>query len=86
MLFWLLSWLLYGLVVGGLAKTIHPGTAEPQGFLATVGVGVVGSYVGGLLNYVLFGVGHPFSASGIIMGILGAVIVLFIYSRVSRAP
>ena len=81
MIFWIISWLVYGLVVGSVAKWLHPGD-DPSGILATLGIGVVGSYIGGFLNYLIFGAGTPFSPSGIIMGIIGATIFCWIYSKV----
>ena len=55
MLFTLIGWLIYGLLVGIIAKALHPGD-DPIGFLPTMGIGVAGSYIGGLINwgYVLF--------------------------------
>lgn len=81
----ILSWLLYGLVVGLIAKALHPGE-DAVGFLPTVGIGVVGSYIGGLLNWILGGGGSVFSPSGIMMGIIGGVIFCWIYRhyRINR--
>ena len=39
---WLLGWTIYGLVVGLVAKFLHPGKEEPVGFLSTLGIGVAG--------------------------------------------
>ncbi|MHA1948747.1 MAG: GlsB/YeaQ/YmgE family stress response membrane protein [Candidatus Thorarchaeota archaeon] len=76
---WLISWLVYGLVVGLIAKAIHVGE-DPVGFLPTIGIGVAGSYVGGLINFLL-GRGGAFSTSGILMGIVGGVIFCWIYRK-----
>ena len=75
----ILSWIVYGLIVGLLAKALHPGS-DPVGFLPTIGVGIAGSYIGGLINYLLGG-GGEFSASGILMGVVGGVIFCWLYSR-----
>ena len=75
----IISWILYGLVVGTIAKFIHPGD-DPKGFLPTVGIGVVGSFIGGGLNWLLFN-GEAFSPAGIIMGILGGVIFCWLYGK-----
>ena len=74
----ILMWLIYGLVVGLLAKFLHPGD-DPVGFLPTLSIGVAGSYMGGLVAYLL---GHglsPLQPSGLILGILGGIICLTIW-------
>ena len=79
MLLWLIMWTLYGLIVGVIAKAIHRGE-DPKGFLATVGIGIAGSYVGGFINF-LIGRGSPFQASGLLLGILGGVIFCYLYGK-----
>jgi len=76
---WILSWVIYGLIVGLLAKAIHSGD-DPVGFLPTVGIGIAGSYVGGFINFLL-GSGSAFSPSGIVMGIVGGVVFCWIYRK-----
>ena len=78
-MFFILSWIVYGLVVGLLAKALHPGS-DPVGFLSTIGVGIAGSYIGGFINYLLGG-GEAFSASGMLMGVVGGVIFCWLYRR-----
>lgn len=87
MLFLLLSWLVFGLLVGWIAKLLHPGD-DPVGFVPTVGIGVAGSFIGGLINWLL-GMGtQPFQASGLIMSILGGVVfcVLYRYYKLKTSP
>ncbi len=74
----LLSWLVYGLIVGLLAKWLHPGE-DPVGFLPTIGIGVAGSYIGGALNWVLGSHTALVSPSGIMMGVIGGVAFCWIY-------
>ena len=70
-------WVIYGLVVGIISKCLHPGD-DPVGFLPTIGIGIAGSYIGGLVNYLL-GRGMAFSSSGVFMGIIGGVVFLAIF-------
>jgi uncharacterized membrane protein YeaQ/YmgE (transglycosylase-associated protein family) len=74
----ILSWIIYGFIVGLLAKALHPGE-DPVGFLPTVGIGVAGSYVGGFINWLLGAGTGPFSPSGILMGTLGGIICCWVY-------
>ena len=73
-------WLLViGLIAGFIARALVPGR-DPMGLLATILLGVVGSFVGGFLGRALFGHGtHPFGTAGIIGSIIGAIIVLLLY-------
>jgi uncharacterized membrane protein YeaQ/YmgE (transglycosylase-associated protein family) len=72
-MFTIIAWLVFGLLVGLVAKMLHPGD-EPVGLLPTIAIGVVGSLVGGGINWLLNGGGSPFRASGFIMSIIGGVI------------
>jgi uncharacterized membrane protein YeaQ/YmgE (transglycosylase-associated protein family) len=80
-----LLWMfIVGVVVGALARLIFPGAAH-MGFLMTGLLGIVGSYVGGFIAR-LFSKppeGAPIHPAGIIMSIIGAVLVLFVVSKVS---
>lgn len=78
-MFTIIYWVIFGLVVGLLAKAIHPGE-DPVGFLPTIGIGIAGSFIGGGINW-LSGTGPAFGTSGILMSIIGGVIFCFIYSR-----
>lgn len=78
-MFTVLSWLLFGFIVGIIAKFIHPGD-EPVGFISTILIGVVGSFVGGLVKWMLSnGSGSPLQPSDWIMSILGGVLTCAIY-------
>jgi uncharacterized membrane protein YeaQ/YmgE (transglycosylase-associated protein family) len=77
--------LVVGIVAGYLARLLVPG-GDPMGFWKTAALGVVGSFVGGLLGYVLFN--HDLDegalqASGIIGSIIGAIIALLIWRAMS---
>lgn len=70
-MFTLISWLVFGLIVGFFAKVIHPGD-EPVGFLPTVMIGIAGSYVGGLIGWLMKF--ENFAPAGLLMSIVGGVI------------
>jgi uncharacterized membrane protein YeaQ/YmgE (transglycosylase-associated protein family) len=75
-----------GLIAGFLARLLVPGR-DPMGILGTIVLGIVGSFLGGFLGYVLFGKDLDEGAlqpSGIIGSIIGAVIALLIYRAVTR--
>ena len=67
--------ILGGLVVGALARLALPGP-DPMGIPATIGLGLVGSLIGGIVGRVLFG--RP---GGLILAVLGAILVLYLYRR-----
>ena len=79
----ILGWILFGLVVGIIAKLLMPGR-DPGGFIVTTILGIVGAVVGGFLGRTLgfYGPGEP---AGFLMATLGAVVLLFIY-RLLRRP
>jgi uncharacterized membrane protein YeaQ/YmgE (transglycosylase-associated protein family) len=82
----IIAMLVIGVIAGYLARLLVPGP-DPMSVAATIVLGIVGSFVGGFLGYVLFdkdldeGALQP---SGIVGAIIGAVIVLLIYRSVGR--
>jgi uncharacterized membrane protein YeaQ/YmgE (transglycosylase-associated protein family) len=77
--------IIIGLVAGALARLILPGPQD-IGILATIVVGMVGSFVGGFLGYLLFhkdGQDGFIQPSGMIGSVIGAVIVLALYLHFS---
>jgi len=80
----IVSILVIGLVAGALARLLVPGK-QNLSVPTTIALGVVGSFVGGFLGFLLF---HKDSAqgffqpSGIIGSVIGAVVVLLIWLRV----
>jgi uncharacterized membrane protein YeaQ/YmgE (transglycosylase-associated protein family) len=84
MVTFVLVMLLLGLVAGAVARLVLPGP-DPIGILGTILVGVIGSFVGGFLGYVLFDkdVGEgALQPSGVIGSILGAILVLWVWRHV----
>lgn len=70
-----------GLIAGAIARLVVPGR-QAMSILATIVLGVVGSFVGGFLAFLLFHVdpqGGFLQPAGIIGSIIGAILVLVIY-------
>lgn len=78
-MFSLLIWMVYGLLVGSIAKSIVPGE-ENFGFIKTVALGVAGSYMGGAILY-LMGQYESLSPAGIFMGVAGGIVSLALYNK-----
>ncbi len=78
----ILGWILFGLVVGALAKLIMPGR-DPGGIIVTILLGIVGALVGGFLGRAL-GLYQPGEPAGFIGALIGAIIVLAIYRMAGR--
>lgn len=80
----LIAFVIVGAVAGYLARLLVPGP-DPMSVLGTIVLGVIGSFVGGFLGYVLFdkdfGDG-ALQASGVIGSIAGAVVALLLYNAV----
>jgi uncharacterized membrane protein YeaQ/YmgE (transglycosylase-associated protein family) len=75
----IISWAVFGLVIGLVARLLYPGR-QPMGFLATMFLGIVGSFVGGLISWA-FGFRPEegaFRGAGWIMSIVGAILVVWI--------
>ena len=72
-----LSWILFGLVVGVIAKFLMPGK-DPGGFVVTILLGIAGAMLGGWIT-TMVGMGQDGQAAGWIMSILGAIILLVLY-------
>jgi uncharacterized membrane protein YeaQ/YmgE (transglycosylase-associated protein family) len=82
MLLTILGWIVFGLIAGFIARAIVPGK-DDIGLLRTIVIGVIGSIVGGFLFGLLTGGLRGFQPAGWIGSIIGAVIVLVIYNRVT---
>ena len=80
----ILVWIVLGLVAGAIAKALMPGD-DPGGIIVTILIGVVGAVVGGFLWNVLSGNDSygDFDIGGILIAVLGAMLLLFVYRKVS---
>lgn len=78
-MFGVLSWIVFGLIVGVIAKLLMPGR-DPGGFIVTILLGIAGAVVAGFLGR-FFGLYGPNDGAGYIMSILGAVLLLFAYRK-----
>ncbi len=77
----LLGWILFGLIVGALAKLVMPGR-DPGGIIVTILLGIVGAVLGGFVGRAL-GFYGPNEAAGFLMSFLGAVVLLVIYRAIA---
>ena len=82
----IVSGIIVGLIAGALARLIIPGKQE-MSILATIGLGVIGSFVGGFLGYLLFrkdAYDGFFQPSGLIGSVIGSLIVLGLFLAFKR--
>jgi uncharacterized membrane protein YeaQ/YmgE (transglycosylase-associated protein family) len=72
----ILGWIMFGLIVGAVAKLVMPGD-DPGGIIVTILLGIAGALVGGFIGRFLgwYGPGEP---AGFIMATLGAILLLFV--------
>ena len=78
----ILAWILFGLVVGIIAKLLMPGR-DPGGFIITILLGIAGAILGGFVGRAM-GFYGPDDAAGWIMSILGAMLLLIVYRLAVR--
>ena len=76
-MFGLLGWILFGAIVGAIAKMLMPGR-DPGGFIVTMLLGIAGAMMGGFLGRTLGWYG-PNDGAGFFMSLIGAVLLLWIY-------
>jgi uncharacterized membrane protein YeaQ/YmgE (transglycosylase-associated protein family) len=76
MLIFILFLVVWGFIVGGLARLALPGP-DPMPWYATIGLGLAGSLVGGIIARLIFG-GY---GGGIIFAVAGATLLLYLYRR-----
>jgi uncharacterized membrane protein YeaQ/YmgE (transglycosylase-associated protein family) len=76
-MFSILGWIVFGLIIGALAKLVMPGR-DPGGIIVTILLGIVGALLGGWVgrSIGLYGPGEP---AGFVMALIGALILLALY-------
>jgi uncharacterized membrane protein YeaQ/YmgE (transglycosylase-associated protein family) len=74
--------IIVGFVAGIIAKFLMPGDNEPSGFVLTTILGIVGAFVATYLGQSL-GWYQPGEGAGLIGAVVGAMVVLFVYSLVA---
>jgi uncharacterized membrane protein YeaQ/YmgE (transglycosylase-associated protein family) len=79
----ILGWMVFGLIVGALAKFVMPGK-DPGGIIVTMLIGIVGAVIGGFLGRStgMYAANEP---AGFVMAFLGAIALLILY-RVTLRP
>ena len=76
----IVTWIIFGAIVGVIARFLMPGP-DPMGWIGTIVLGIVGSFVGGFLAQLFFAgnASLPPPTSGWLGSIIGAFVVLAIY-------
>ena len=75
--------IIIGFVAGVVAKFLMPGPNEPSGFVLTTILGIVGAVVASYLGQALGWYG-PGEGAGLIGAVVGAIVVLFVWSMVAK--
>ena len=83
----ILSWIIFGLIAGALAKLIMPGK-DPGGCLVTIIIGILGAMLGGFLATELldFGPVTGFNLRSLGIAVLGSILLLGIYRLLVGRP
>jgi uncharacterized membrane protein YeaQ/YmgE (transglycosylase-associated protein family) len=73
----IIGWILFGLIVGAVAKLVMPGR-DPGGIIVTMAIGIAGALIGGFIGRALHWYG-PNDGAGFFMSLLGAILLLWLY-------
>lgn len=79
---WILWTIIIGFIAGVIAKFLVPGRNEPQGFILTTILGIVGAFVATWLGQAMHLYG-PNDGAGLIGAVVGAIIVLVVWGAIS---
>lgn len=78
----ILSWIFIGLLAGGLARLLTPGSG-PSGCVVTILLGIAGSLLAGYAG-VVAGIYEAEDRAGLIMSTLGAIVILLVYRKFTK--
>jgi uncharacterized membrane protein YeaQ/YmgE (transglycosylase-associated protein family) len=79
----ILSWIVFGLIAGAIAKFLTPGR-DPGGCIITIVIGIVGALLGGYIATLLgFGGISGFDVRSFVIAILGSILLLFLWRMIS---
>lgn len=80
----ILSWILFGLIAGAIAKFISPGK-DPGGWIITILLGIGGGLLGGYLGKIIFGITDMgFNLKSFGLAILGSLVILGAYKLITN--
>lgn len=86
MIWAIISWIIIGAIIGGLARLIMPGKQD-MGLVATILLGVVGAIVGGFIGAdggIKGIMQNPWSFGTIALAVVGALILMFIFGFITK--
>ena len=79
----ILGWILFGLVVGALAKLVMPGR-DPGGIIITILLGIAGALLAGFLGRAVGWYGPGDQGAGFVAAVVGAFLILLVYRLILR--
>lgn len=80
----ILSWIVFGLIAGIIAKVILPGR-DPGGFIVTILIGIAGAFVGGYIGAALgFGGISGFNLGSLGTAVIGAILLLVLFRMLRK--
>ena len=79
-MFGVIGWIIFGLIVGAIAKLLMPGR-DPGGIIVTMALGIAGALLGGFVGRALGWYGEN-DGAGFLMSLVGAVLLLWIYRMI----
>jgi uncharacterized membrane protein YeaQ/YmgE (transglycosylase-associated protein family) len=83
----IVSWLVFGLLAGAVARILTPGRHPRLGCIGTIAVGMVGALIGGLIGDVVLGDDNgrfEWSLGPFLLAVLGAVVLLVAIEAIAR--